>query len=75
MTWYNPKDWFGSKVEKLNPAQEIISHEAGYNIGSDATSNYALSFKNLEAVNRAISMIVNGCASLDYDVKEKTHDG
>lgn len=76
MTWYNPKTWFVSdSVEKLNPAQEVMAIHEGNRIGTDASINYALAYKNLEAVNRGINMIVSACASLDYDIKEKTHDG
>ncbi len=71
MTWYNPKTWF---VEKLNPAQEAISHEQGSNISTDAHISYAIAFNKLETVNRGVNMIVSGCASLDFDVKDKIMD-
>lgn len=61
--------------EKLNPAQPVIAMDAGTNVPTDATYNYNTSFKNLEAVNRGINMVVSACASLDYDVMDKTHDG
>jgi len=68
MAWYNNvNQWFR---EKLNPAQEIILRQEGVIVGSDAAVNYRLSFKKLESVNRGTSMIVNGCSSLDYDVKD-----
>lgn len=74
MTWYNPKTWFNTS-EKLNPAQERIAQDEGESIGTTAKVNYTLAFKNLESVNRGVNMVVSACASLDYDVKEKTHEG
>lgn len=72
MKWYDPKTWFR---EKLNPAQESIRYQEGTNISSNASFNYTLAYKNLEAVNRGVNMVVSACAGLDYDVKDKTHDG
>lgn len=71
MSWYNPKTW----KTKLNPAQETISIHEGSVIHSDAPYNYTLAYKKLEAVNRGVSMVVSACSSLDYDIKEKTHEG
>ena len=69
MAWYNN---MGSWIrEKLNPAQEIILRQEGIIVGSDATVNYRNSFKRLETVNRGTNMIVNACASLDFDIKDK----
>lgn len=69
MAWYNNVGgWFR---EKLNPAQEIILRQEGIIVGSDATVNYKNSFKRLETVNRGTNLIVNGCSSLDFDVKDK----
>ena len=69
MAWYNN---MGSWIrEKLNPAQEIILRQEGIIVGSDATINYRNSFKRLETVNRGTNMIVNACASLDFDIKDK----
>lgn len=65
-------DWIR---EKLNPAQSVISVDSGSNVASDATYNYTTSFKSLEAVNRGVNMVVSACASLDYDIMDKTHDG
>ena len=62
-------------VEKLNPAQPVIARQESPTIYSDAKINYATAFKNLESVNRAVSMLVNACGSLDYDVKDKLSDG
>ncbi len=61
--------------EKLNPAQAVIAINEGTNVSTDATYNYNLSFKSLEAVNRGVNMVVSACASLDYDIMDKTHDG
>lgn len=69
MNW---KDWIR---EKLNPAQQIILQEQGHNIGSEANVNYTKAFDALEVVNRGVNMIVSGCASLDFDVKEKLIEG
>ena len=69
MAWYNNVGgWFR---QKLNPAQEIILRQEGIIVGSDATINYRNSFKRLETVNRGTNMIVNACASLDFDIKDK----
>lgn len=65
-------DWIR---QKLNPAQPEIAHETGTSVATTATYNYNTSFKNLEAVNRGVNMVVSACASLDYDVMDKTHDG
>lgn len=69
MAWYN--NMGGWIKEKLNPAQEIILRQEGITVGSDATVNYRNSFKKLETVNRGTNLIVNACASLDFDIKEK----
>jgi HK97 family phage portal protein len=61
--------------EKLNPAQVRIAQDAGTQIGTDSKITYFQSFKKLEAVNRSVSLLVNASASLDYDVKDKVHDG
>ena len=71
MAWYDISSWF----TKLNPAQEYISYEHGSNISTDSSINYRTAFSKLETVNRGVNMIVNACASLDYDVKDKVVDG
>lgn len=75
MTWYNPKSWFTNNEEKLNPAQTMISREQGMFINTDATISYVTAFEKLETVNRGVNMIVSGCSSLDYDIKDKLLDG
>ena len=72
MAWYsNIGDWISTK---LNPAQEQIYREQGNIISSDAPVTYALAFEKLETVNRGTNMIVSGCASLDFDIKDKIAD-
>lgn len=75
MTWYNPTTWFADSTEKLNPAQQFISREQGVFINSDAEISYTVAFDKLESVNRGTNMIVSGCSSLDYDIKEKKNEG
>lgn len=73
MAWYNnPVQWIR---EKINPAQQFISREQGVFINSDAVVRYNHAFDNLETVNRGTNMIVSGCASLDYDIKDKKIEG
>ena len=73
MRWYNPATWVSR--EKLNPAQEIISRQEGTWLGSDASITYTEAFDKLETVGRGVNMIVSGCSSLDYDIKDKKIDG
>ena len=75
MSWYNPSTWATDFREKLNPAQQIISREQGVFINTDSSINYNNAFEKLETVNRGVNMIVSGCASLDYDIKDKKTDG
>ena len=60
---------------KLNPAQDRIAYQEGVYIGSTQKITYQQAFQKLEPVNRAVSMVVHACTSLDYDVKDKTNDG
>lgn len=62
-------------VEKFNPAQRRIAEDSGSSQGSDASITYAQAFSKLESVNRGVSMLVNACSSLDYDIKDKVADG
>lgn len=75
MTWYNPSTWFPANAEKANVAQPIIQMEAGSNVATDSKISYKNAFDLLETVNRGTNMIVSGCASLDYDIKDKVYDG
>lgn len=61
--------------EKLNPAQSRIAEEEGTQVGSTAKLSYRQAFKKLESVNRPVNLLVSACASLDYDIKDKVHDG
>jgi HK97 family phage portal protein len=61
--------------EKLNPAQEAIAQAEGSALGSDTSINYLQAFKKLESVSRSVNLTVSACSSLDYDVKDKVHDG
>jgi len=73
MAWYdNPTQWIR---EKLNPAQYLISREQGVFINTDSVITYNQAFDKLETVNRGVNMIVSGCSSLDYDIKDKKIDG
>lgn len=73
MSWITKsQDWFR---EKLNPAQTRIAQDAGTQIGSDTKVTYFQSFQKLESVNRSVSMLVSAASSLDYDIKDKVHDG
>jgi len=57
--------------EKFNPAQATIARDEGMSISTPVASLTSVTgFQNVEAVNRGVSLIVNACASLDYDVKE-----
>lgn len=75
MSWYNPSTWATDIREKLNPAQQMISREQGVFINTDSSITYANAFEKLETVNRGVNMIVSGCSSLDYDIKDKKIEG
>jgi HK97 family phage portal protein len=60
--------------EKFNPAQARIAQQAGTQIPTESKITYQQSFQKIEAVNRSVNMLVNACASLDYDVKDKLND-
>lgn len=68
----NFKNWV---TEKLNPAQPVLAREEGTSISTDQVIGYRLAFEKLETVNRGVNMIVSGCSSLDYDVKDKKIEG
>lgn len=61
--------------QKLNPAQTRIAESEGTQVGTDSKLTYFQSFKKLEPVNRSVSLLVNAASSLDYDIKDKVHDG
>jgi len=63
-------------VEKLNPAQESIQRDEGTHIGTESRIiTFRNAFRNIDSVNRAVNMVVAACGSLDYDIKDKVHDG
>lgn len=62
--------------QKLNPAQASIHLDEGTNVGSTTRIvTFRNAFKNIDSVNRSVNMVVNACSSLDYDVKDKIHEG
>lgn len=69
------KDLGGWIREKLNPAQVRIAQEAGTRITTDQELGYVQSFERVEMINRGVNLIVNACASLEYDIKSKMMDG
>lgn len=58
-------------IEKLNPAQSVISTDYGTSVGTDSVTTYKTAFDTLESVNRGVSLLVNSCSGLDYDIKDK----
>lgn len=72
MSWINNiKSW----VQKLNPAQTVISREEGSLVDTTAIITYKQAFDKLESVNRGVNLVVNSCSGLDYDVKDKKIEG
>lgn len=68
MTWIdNIKSW----IQKLNPAQVVISRDEGSSVDTTTIITYKQAFDKLESVNRGVNLIVNSCSGLDYDVKDK----
>jgi HK97 family phage portal protein len=65
------KNW----IEKLNPAQVVISREEGSLVDTTSIITYKQAFDRLESVNRGVNMIVSACSGLDYDIKDKKLDG
>lgn len=63
--------WSDIWEEKLSPVQESIVRGEGDTVPTAVTTLTSVTgFQKVEAVNRGVSLIVNACASLDYDVKE-----
>jgi HK97 family phage portal protein len=62
-------------VEKLNPAQARISQSEGSQVGTSQPTSYRFYFRDVDCVNTSVNKIVSACASLDYDIKDKQHDG
>lgn len=75
MTWYNPTTWFANTEDKANPVQTTIAQDEGTTVTTDAKISYDIAYRDIEVINRGVSMIVSACAGLDYDVKEKLHEG
>lgn len=75
MAKYSIKRAWMNLVEKLNPAQRDIADVAGPEVSSDYNYNYKGAFDKINVINRGVNIIVNACASLDYDIKDKVHDG
>ena len=55
--------------EKLNPAQREVAMDADASVATPSVSALG-AITTSEVVNRGVSLLVNGCASLDYDIKE-----
>jgi HK97 family phage portal protein len=73
MSWITKsQDWVRTK---LNPAQTRIAEGEGTHIGTTAKISYIQAFKKLESVNRPVNMLISACSSLDYDIKDKAHEG
>lgn len=68
----NPLNWFRTKA---NPAQETIALGEGSAVYTDSSITYTQAFDRLESVNRGTNMVVNGCSSLDFDIKDKVFEG
>lgn len=72
MNWIEGiKTW----VQKLNPAQTVISREEGSLVDTTAIITYKQAFDKLESVNRGVNLVVNSCSGLDYDIKDKKIEG
>lgn len=60
---------FSSAYEKLNPSQDIIRDTQGHDISSSTPlRTYTSYYESLEAVNRAINMVVDDSAAIPYEV-------
>lgn len=65
----NPQGSFDAAYEKLNPSQNIIRDYYGHEITSSTpTRTYTSFYENLEAVNRAINMVVDDAAAIPFDI-------
>jgi HK97 family phage portal protein len=53
----------------------MIARDSGLQDSSTQLVNYLQAFGKLETVNRGVSIITSGCASLEYDIKDKVIDG
>jgi HK97 family phage portal protein len=66
------REWL---VEKLNPAQQRISEQEGTQVGTTQPATYQFYFRDVDCVNTSINKVVSACSSLDYDIRDKQHDG
>lgn len=73
MSWVT-RTWDNIRT-KLNPAQTRIAEGEGSQVGTEAKIAYTQAFKKLESVNRPVNLVTSACSSLDYDIKDKVHDG
>ena len=62
-------------INKLNPAQSSIAYEEGTHISTTQKISYQQAFRELDSVRRSVTMLVDACSSLDYDIKDKVMDG
>jgi len=66
----------GWLVEKLNPAQPYIQTDEGSSVSSSSRIvTYRNAFRHIDSVNRAVNMVIAASSSLDYDIKDKVHEG
>lgn len=61
--------------EKLNPAQVRIAFEEGTHISTTQKITYLQAFRNIDSIRRSVTMVVDACSGLDYDIKDKVHEG
>lgn len=65
---------FYNLIEKLNPAQNLIVEDMGEStttsIRKRSVSYY---YRNIEVVQRGTNLIVDSCAGISMDVKDKIH--
>lgn len=69
------KELWNSVLEKLNPAQTRIAQDSGTHIGTDLQLTTRQAFDRVGVVNRGVNMIVSAISSLDYDIRDKIHEG
>ncbi len=56
---------------KENPAQSEIARDEGHIIYTNSLRTYETAFKNFEVVQRGTSLVVQGAALFDIDVKDE----
>ena len=70
MAWYDRL--IPGRVERLNPAQPMISREEGMTISTrEKATNYRNAYEQQEVVNRGVNMIVDDVAEIPVDVGPK----